>query len=51
MVSIDYTGTHETADSGVRRALKSKTERGLVLLVFGVAFAFHLAILFDLLPS
>ncbi|WP_157929507.1 hypothetical protein [Phyllobacterium zundukense] len=50
MASTDYTTTPGTAVSGFRRILKSK-DRGIVFLVFGTAFAFHLAALFNLLPS
>jgi hypothetical protein len=48
MASTDYTPTHSTAASPFRRVLK---DRGFVVLLFATAFAFHVAVLFDLLPS
>ncbi len=51
MASIDYASTRNIAYRGVRGILRSKTDRGLVIVVFAMAFAFHLAVLFNLLPS
>jgi hypothetical protein len=51
MASIDYASTRNTTYRGIRGILKSRMDKGLVIVVFVMAFAFHLAVLFNLLPS
>ncbi|UXN64020.1 MULTISPECIES: hypothetical protein [Phyllobacterium] len=48
MASTDYTTSRDTIASPFRRVLK---DRGLVVLLFTTAFAFHVAVLFNLLPA
>ncbi len=47
MASTDYTSTRNPA-SGIRRSAR---DRGFVVVLFVTAFAFHVAVLFNLLPS
>lgn len=47
MASTDYAPARNLTASPLRRALR---DRGSVVLVFGMAFVFHLAVLFNLLP-
>lgn len=47
MASTDYTTSRDTAATPLR-VLK---DRGFVVLLFATAFAFHVAVLFNLLPS
>ncbi|MDR6635058.1 hypothetical protein J2X72_003870 [Phyllobacterium sp. 1468] len=47
MASTDYTNTRNSPD-GVRRSARG---RALGVVLFGTAFAFHVAVLFNLLPS
>jgi hypothetical protein len=48
MASTDFTPTRNIAPSPIRRVLK---DRGFVVLLFATAFAFHIAVLFNLLPA
>jgi hypothetical protein len=50
MASTDYTTTHSARASAFQRIFKDK-DRTTVALVFTGAFAFHLAVLFNLLPA
>jgi hypothetical protein len=47
MASTDYTSTRNSAE-GIRRSMRG---RGLGVVLFVTAFAFHVAVLFNLLPS
>jgi hypothetical protein len=48
MASTDYTTSRDTIASPLRRILK---DRAPVILLFATAFAFHVAVLFNLLPA
>ncbi|PWV96785.1 hypothetical protein DEV92_101776 [Phyllobacterium myrsinacearum] len=50
MASTDYTAARAAPDQPFRRLFKDK-DRVTVAAVFTVAFAFHLAALFNLLPA
>jgi hypothetical protein len=50
MASTDYTTTRTAPASAFQRIFKDK-DRTAVAVVFAVAFAFHLAVLFNLLPA
>jgi hypothetical protein len=47
MASTDYTSARNSAE-GIRRSVRG---RALGVLLFVTAFAFHMAVLFNLLPS
>lgn len=47
MASTDYTSTRNSPE-GVRRSIRG---RALGVVLFVTAFAFHVAVLFNLLPS
>ncbi|MEK1850848.1 MAG: hypothetical protein AAAC48_02945 [Phyllobacterium sp.] len=48
MASTDFTPARNAAASPFLRAVK---DRGFVVLLFVTAFAFHIAVLFNLLPA
>ncbi|MBA8881273.1 hypothetical protein FHW16_005011 [Phyllobacterium myrsinacearum] len=50
MASTDYTASRITPASAFQRIFKDR-DRATVAVVFTVAFAFHLAVLFNLLPA
>ncbi|UGX87394.1 hypothetical protein [Phyllobacterium meliloti] len=50
MASTDYTTTHNARASAFQRIFKDK-DRAILALIFAGAFAFHLAVLFNLLPA
>lgn len=50
MASTDYTTARATQDQPFRRLFRDK-DRATVAVIFTVAFAFHLAALFNLLPA
>ncbi|MFJ7354143.1 hypothetical protein ACIQWS_08230 [Phyllobacterium sp. NPDC097923] len=50
MASTDYTTTRVAPAQAFRRLFKNR-DRMTVAVIFAVAFAFHLAALFNLLPA
>ncbi|WP_288191548.1 hypothetical protein [uncultured Phyllobacterium sp.] len=50
MASTDYTTTHVAPAQAFRRLFKNR-DRRTVAVIFTIAFAFHLAALFNLLPA
>ncbi|QND52919.1 hypothetical protein HB779_14170 [Phyllobacterium sp. 628] len=51
MASTDFSTARNAPATGFRRTLSERKDRAAIVVVFTAAFAFHLAVLFNLLPA